>query len=127
MIDTVAVADERVGDAAEFQKAIPVRIVPGQAGNFQPENDAHVSQCHCAGETSEPRALVGAGAGQSQIFVDDHHLLLGPAELASPIGQGILAGRGFAVVFDLARRGLANVNVSGTLGVGGFDFGRISH
>ena len=59
------------------------------------------------------------GAGQPQIFVDDHHLSLGQPSWVSPIGQGVLAGGGLAIVFDLARRGLANVNVSGALGVEG--------
>ena len=62
-----------------------------------------------------------------EIFVDDDHLFFGPSQLAGSIGQGVLAGSGLAVVFDLARCGLANVNVSGALGCGGFDFGRISH
>ena len=53
-----------------------------------------------------------------EIFIDDDHLLFGPTQLASPIGQGVLAGGGFAIVLDLARRGLANVNVGGALGCG---------
>ena len=117
MIDAVVVADERVGDAAQFQQAIPIRIVPRQARDFQSEDDAHVSQGHFAGEASEAGALVGAGAGQPEIFIDDDHLLLGPAQLAGSIGQGVLAGGGFAIMLDLARRGLANVNVGGALGV----------
>ena len=86
-----------------------------------------MSQGDFAGEASEPGALVGGGAGQSQIFVDDHHVLLGPSQLASLIGQGVLAGGGFAVVFNLSWCGLANVNVGGALGVREFDFGWISH
>src|SRR5689334_8341348 len=56
------------------------------------------------------RALIDAGAGQPQIFIDDYHLLLGPAQQASPIGQSVLASSGLAIMLDLARRGLANVN-----------------
>jgi hypothetical protein len=60
MIDTVVVADERVGDAAEFQQTIPVGIVPRQTGDLQAEDDAHVSQCDFASEAGEARALVSA-------------------------------------------------------------------
>ena len=74
-----------------------------------------MSQRDFAGQASEAGALVGRGAGQAEVFVDDDHLLLGPTQLASPIGQGILASCGFAVVLDLAWRGLANVNVGGAL------------
>jgi hypothetical protein len=35
MIDAVVIADERVGDAAEFQQSIPVSVVPGQTRDFQ--------------------------------------------------------------------------------------------
>jgi hypothetical protein len=79
MIDTVVVANESIGDATQFEQAIPVGIIPRQAGDFQSENDSHVSQRDFASEASEPGAFVDAGAGQSQIFVDDGHLLLGPA------------------------------------------------
>src|SRR5215470_3160830 len=107
MVNAVIVTNESISHAAELQKTIPVRIVPRQTRDLQSEDDAHVSQRHFTGETSKPRAFLGAGAGQPQILVDDHDLLLGPSELASPIGQGILAGGGLAIMLHLARRGLA--------------------
>src|SRR5712691_1443346 len=117
MVDAIVVANESIGDTAELQQAIPIRVVPREARNFQSENDAHVSQGDFAGEASEPGALVGGGTGQPQIFIDDDHLLFGPTQLSGPIGQGVLAGSRFAVMLDLARRGLANVNTGGALGV----------
>ncbi len=63
MIDAVVAANESIGDTTQFQQTIPVRIVPRQARNLQSENDAHVDQCHFAGEASEAGALVGARAG----------------------------------------------------------------
>jgi hypothetical protein len=86
-----------------------------------------MSQRHFAGEASEAGALVGTGAGQSKIFIDDDYLLLGPAQLTSSISQGVLAGGGFAVMLDLARRGLANVHEGGALSVSQLDLGGISH
>src|SRR5947209_13251493 len=78
-------------------------------------------------EASKSGALIRAGARWPQIFVDEDHMLFGPAQLASPVGKGVLTGSGFAVMLDLARRGLANVNVGGTLRVRGSDFREISH
>src|ERR1700747_2966444 len=127
MINAVVVANESIGDAAEFQQTIPIRVVPREARNFQSENDAHVSQGDLAGEASEPGALVGGGTGQPQVFVTDDHLLFGPTQLSGPIRQGVLAGGRFAVMLDLARRGLANVDAGNALGVRRLDFGEISH
>ena len=86
MINAVIVPNESIGHAAEFQQAIPIRVVPRQARNFQSENDAHVSQGDFAGEASEPGALVGGGTGQPQIFITDEHLLFGPTQLSGPVG-----------------------------------------
>src|SRR6266849_1916306 len=116
MVYPVIVTNESISDAAELQQTIPVRIVPRQTRDLQSEDDAHVSQRHFAGEASKPAAFLGAGRVQHQNFVDDHDLLLGPSELASSIGQGILASGGLAIMLNLARRRLANVNVSGALG-----------
>ena len=117
MIDAVVVANESIGDSAEFEQAIPICVVPRQTRNLQTENDSHVSKRDFAGEASEPGALVGGGTGQPQIFIDDDHLLFGPTELRGPIRQGVLAGGRFAVMLDLAGRGLADVNVGRALGV----------
>jgi hypothetical protein len=77
-----------------------------------------VSQGDFAGEASESGALFGDGTRQPQIFVDDNHLVFGPTQLSGSIGQSVLSGSRFAVMLDLARRGLANVNAGGALGVG---------
>jgi hypothetical protein len=127
MIDTIVIADERVGDAAEFQQSIPVSVVPGQTRDFQSEHDPHMGQSHFAGEARKSGSLVGPGAGQSEIFVDNDHVLFGPAELVGLVCQRVLPGGGFAVVFDLTGCGLADVNIGGALHVRGFDFGGISH
>ena len=127
MIDAVAVADERIGDTAKFQQPIPVSVVPRQARDFQSENDAYMGQGDFAGQARKPGSVVGAGAGQAEIFIDNDHLLFGPAELTGFVGQRVLPGGGLAVVFDLAGCGLADVNIGGPLDVRGLDFGGISH
>ena len=69
----------------------------------------------------EAGAFVNAGAGESEVFINDDYLLIGPAQVAGAIGQGILARGRFTVVLDLRRSGLANVNEGGTLRVRGLD------
>ena len=127
MIDAVAIADQRVGHAAEIEQAIPVGIIAGQAGDFQSEHDAHAAESDFRGEACEAGALGPSGTGKAQVFVDDGHLFLSPAQLARFLDQSILASGGLAVVFDLGRAGLANVDDRGALRVVGFDFARIIH
>jgi hypothetical protein len=127
MIDTVVVADERVGDAAKLQQPIPVSVVPGEARDFQSENDPHMGQGNFTGQARKPGSFVGAGAGQSEILIDNDYLLFGPAELTGLVGQRVLSGGGFAIVFDLAGCGLADVNIGGAVDVRRSDFGGISH
>src|ERR1700756_4926851 len=90
MINAVVVTNESIGDAAQFQQTIPIGVVPREARNFQSENDAHVSQGDFAGEASAPGAPLGGGTGQPEIVIDDDHLLFGPTQLSSSIGQGVL-------------------------------------
>src|SRR5262249_45036966 len=67
MINAIVVANKSIGDAAELQQAIPIRVVPREARNFQSEHDADVSQGDFAGEAREAGAFIDAGARQSQI------------------------------------------------------------
>jgi hypothetical protein len=127
MIDAVVVANESVGDAAQFQQPIPIGIVPRQTGDLQSEDDAHVGQCDFAGEACKSGARVPAGTGKSEILVDDHHLFLRPSQLAGAIGQGVLTGSGLAIMLDLTGGGLANVHIGSALLMRWVDFGRITH
>src|ERR1700722_6724901 len=85
VIDSIIVADQCVGDAAEFQQAIPVGVVASQARDLQAQNDTHAGQCDFAGQASKAGALVGAGAGQSEVFIDDDNLFFGPPQLAGSV------------------------------------------
>ena len=127
MVDAVAISDQRVGDAAEIEQAIPVGIVARHPGDFEAEHDADVAEGHFRGHACEPGTLGESGAGQAQVLVDDDHLFLGPPEFLRLLEQSILARRGLAVVFDLSRGGLANVDEGGALGMAGLHFDQIIH
>ena len=70
VIDTVGIADERVGKAPEIEQAIPVGVVAGEAGDLETEYDPDV-QAHVRREPREAAALDDAGAGKPEVFVDD--------------------------------------------------------
>ena len=46
MVESVLIADEGVGDAAQIQEPIPVGIVPRHPGDFDGENEPDVAQPH---------------------------------------------------------------------------------
>src|SRR5262249_47018960 len=110
MVEAIAIADQRIGDAAEIEQAIPAGIVARHAGDFQGEHDAGVTERDLGGQAREPGTLRESGAGHAQIFIDEDHLLRGPTQLTRVLPQRILASRGFTVVLDLRWTRLANID-----------------
>ena len=110
MIDAIRIADERVGEAAEVDQAVPVGIVAGEAGDFETEHDPDMSERNFCRKPRETAPLNDAGAGHAEVLVDDDDLLRRPAECACPGGQRILTLRRFAIVLDLGGRGLSNIH-----------------
>src|ERR1700740_2527083 len=112
MIDAIAIADQRVGDTAEIEQAVPIGIVAREAGHFEAEHDADMSERDFCGEMGEAAALDDAVAGQAEVFVDHDDLLRRPAKRGCLRDQSILTLRGFAIVLDLSGGGLAKIDVS---------------
>jgi len=75
MIDTVGIGDQRVSDAAEIEQAIPIGIVAGEAGDLESENNPDVAKCDLRGEPRKTTPLVDTGSGNTEVFIDDDHLL----------------------------------------------------
>jgi|SRR6516164_1260560 len=111
VVDAVGIADERIGEAAEIEQAIPVGIVTSEAGDLETEHDPDMSKRDFRCEPREAAALDDAGAGKPEVFVDDDDLLRRPAERGRPGGQGILALCGLAIVLDLSRSGLSEIDI----------------
>jgi hypothetical protein len=84
IIDVIAIADERIGETAEIEQAVPIGIVAREAGHFEAEHDADMSEHDFCGEMSEAAALDDAGAGQAEVFVDYDDLLRRPAKRWMP-------------------------------------------
>ena len=110
MIDAVGVGNQSVGQSAQVKQSVPIRIVSGQAANFETEQDADLPEGHFRRHTREPTAPVGGGTRQAEILVDNGDLVGMPTEVAGAIGEGVLAPGRLAIVLDLGRRGLANVD-----------------
>ena len=127
VINAVGIADERVGEAAEIEQAIPVGIVAGEAEDLETEHDPDMSKRDVRREPREAAALDDAGAGQAEIFVDDDDPLRRPAERSRPGGQGILALCGLAIVLDLSSRGLSEIDVGGAAQMRGADLCKVIH
>src|SRR6516165_2902143 len=72
-----------------------------------PQNGAHPTLANCCQEPLEPGSS-RAGARSAKVIIDDLHIA--PAQLASPVGEGILAPLALQVVRDLVGCRLANVD-----------------
>ena len=127
MIDAIAIADQRVSEAAEVDEAVPIGIVACQARHFETEDDADMPERDFRREPGEARAFDGAGARPAEVFIDDNDLRRRPAERGSLGSQGILALRRLAIVLNLRSRGLAKINVSCATEMRGADLGDVTH
>jgi len=58
----------------------------------------------------EALSVLGTGCGEAQILVNDLDSLIGPAQLAGTITQGVLQAEAFWIVSYLMRRRLSEVN-----------------
>jgi hypothetical protein len=92
---------------------VPVPAIAGQARRFDAEYSSHFPRANLCYETFESRPLHFAGAGTSEVLIDDLHLT--KSKLAGVIGQPILPALALQIVNDLAWRGLSNINNSTAL------------
>jgi hypothetical protein len=122
-----AIADERVGETAEIEQAVPIGIVAREAGHFECEHDAYMSKHDFCGETGEAGALNDTGARQAEVFVDHDDPFRRPAKRGRLGDQSILTLRRFAIVFDLIRRGLSKIDVSRAAQLRGTDLCDVTH
>src|SRR5208283_1758837 len=89
MIDAVGVADQRIGEAAELDEAMPIGVVARQARDLEPEHEADAGERDFGGEPGETRSRDKAGAGQPEVLIDDDDAIGGPAEFTGFGGKRI--------------------------------------
>ena len=123
MIDAVGVPDQRIGEAAQLDEAMPIGVVARQARDLEPEHEADVGERDFGGQPGEPRSRDKAGAGEPEILIDDDDAIGGPAELPGLGRERILSIGRLAIVLDLCGGGLAQVDDRLTRKMVGRDLG----
>src|SRR6516165_4587652 len=71
VINAIGIADERVGEAAEIEQAIPIGVVAGEARDLKTEHDPHMPKRDFRREARKAAAFDATGAGDAKVFVDD--------------------------------------------------------
>ena len=127
MIDAVGVADQGIGEAAQLDEAMPIGVVARQARDLEPQHEADVREGDFGGEPGETRSRDKAGAGESEVLIDDHDAIGGPAEFTGFGGKRILSIGRLAIVLDLGGAGLAQVDDRLTREMAGRDLGALIH
>lgn len=127
MIDAVGVADQRIGEAAQLDEAMPIGVVARQARDLEPEHEADVGERDFGGQPGEPRSRDKAGAGEPEVLIDDDDAIGGPAEFTGFGGKRILSIGRLAIVLDLGGAGLAQVDDRLTREMAGRDLGALIH
>src|SRR5258707_9458984 len=77
MIDAICLADQRVGEAAEVDEAVPIGVVARQARDLESEHEADVGECDLGGEaggTPTPQKNRTRGARNPLHDEDRRHL-----------------------------------------------------
>lgn len=54
MIDAVGIADQRVGEPAQIDEAMPVGVVARQTRDLKPEHEADVTERDLGGQARKP-------------------------------------------------------------------------
>jgi len=65
-VDPVFVKDERARQSGRLDQAMPVGVVAGKAGDFEPLNNASVAQCDLGHKALEAVTVARLRAGQTQ-------------------------------------------------------------
>ena len=121
IVDAVFVKNERRGQRAQLDKAVPVGRVARKTRDLQAHDDAGLAERHLAHELLEAVACCRTRSGLAEIAIDDVNALDRPARGNCAIAQRILALRALAVLGDLAERRLANIEIGVALEMVGGD------
>ena len=121
IVDAVFVEDERRGQRAQLDEAMPIGRVAGETRDFQTHDDAGLAERHLADEFLEAIARCRARSGLAEIAIDDMDPLDRPACGDRAITQRILALRTLAVLGNLAQRRLADIEIGIALEMVGGD------
>ena len=125
IVDPVFIQNERIGERTDFQKAVPVGGVSGQARDFEPQHDAGATHAHFGYQFLKAFPVCGGSSRLSQVAIDHDGPVQGPTQRDGTLPQCILTFCTFRVFEDLPDRRLPDVQVSVALQVASGYFLRI--
>ncbi len=102
---------------------MPILAGAGQPTHLQAENQPDVVERDLGQQPLEPRPPLDRLTALSEVVVDDHDALAGPAELDRSVRQGVLAGGRLLMIVDLLQCGLADIIDGPALEMPGLYFG----
>src|SRR5262249_50732475 len=111
VVQPVLVEDQRVGQGAQLQQAVPVRRVAGQPRDLQAEHEPDLPQPDVGHQPREAGAAGGLRPGLAQVVIDDHDLVGVPAQGDRPVLEAVLPPRALGVLLDLEGRRLTDVEI----------------
>jgi hypothetical protein len=111
IVTSILVDDERAGDGAQLEQAMPVLVRSRQARGFQGEDRTDLAESHVADQGLEVLATGHSRAGLAEIPVEGPDPFRAPAERLCLACQIVLALGALLVEADLSRRRLTNVDV----------------
>lgn len=101
VIEALAVGDEHAEHRTKLQELMPVAIVARQARRIETDHQASVAKADFSDQFLEAVALDAAGAGFSQIFVDDLNALARPSEPNGSFDEAVLQLRALLMLTHL--------------------------
>src|SRR6266566_408077 len=112
VVTAVLVDDQRAGDGAQLEQAMPVLVRARQARSFEGEDRPDLAHGHIADQRLEVLAIGRLRAGPTEVAIEDSDLLRAPAESLRLAHQIVLALGALLVEADLPHRRLTNVDAS---------------
>lgn len=116
----------RVAQGTELEQPLPVGIVARQPRDLEAEHDARPAHADVRHQALEPFTPGSRAPRAAEIVVDDHDLVVRPAEDDRSLAQAVLTLGGRRVLHHLPESALPHVQVggatemsSGHLGSGG--------
>jgi hypothetical protein len=98
------IRNESLEHRTEFDHPVPVAVTPRQTRHLCNKHHPDLAQANRCDQALEPSPLMAAGAGHSQIIIDDLNLRRRPPHVFRTLGQLILPSRALLVLQHLTLR-----------------------
>ena len=110
IIEAVLIQDERLGQGADLEEAMPVGGVARQARDFQTHHEAGAPEADIADQLLKPFAVRGRRTGLPEVAVDHDDLFDRPAERHGAVSKRILPFGALGILNHLPQRRLPHID-----------------